>query len=329
MLDDLRAFAAGDRWPRRRFPLAHRSGLRVRAGGSRSRFRGKIDRLDMARGRARLRDRLQVQRRAAHARTAWIPRRCCRRRSTCMAAERVFGATPAGMFYIGLEGRHRVRRLERQRADGWPSRPRGLAGGRRASARCGRWRRSARAAWSRRRPTAITAATAIAATCAASDRAGRAAKWRRAHEARCVSLPRRLAAMDIDRSHQDTCVVAGPGSGKTTVLVEYFRRLVEAGADPLRILAITFTEKAAGNMRDKLAEAFRDEPGDPRPAGARVGLDGPRLLRAAAARECRVCRNRSRSLRWPTSAKPGGCSRNPWRRRWRNFWRSGRRPCGR
>ena len=59
--------------------------------------------------------------------------------------------------------------------------------------------------------------------------------------------------------HLDACVVAGPGSGKTTVLVEYFRRLVAAGVDPLRILAITFTEKAAGNMRKKLAEAFRGD----------------------------------------------------------------------
>ena len=65
-------------------------------------------------------------------------------------------------------------------------------------------------------------------------------------------------AVDIGRRHLDTCVVAGPGSGKTTVLVEYFKRLVEAGVDPLRILAITFTEKAAGNMRKKLAEAFRE-----------------------------------------------------------------------
>ena len=55
-------------------------------------------------------------------------------------------------------------------------------------------------------------------------------------------------------------MVAGPGSGKTTVLVEYFRRLVGAGVDPLRILAITFTEKAAGNMRKKLAQAFQQEP---------------------------------------------------------------------
>ncbi len=54
--------------------------------------------------------------------------------------------------------------------------------------------------------------------------------------------------------------MAGPGSGKTTVLVEYFRRLVEAGVDPLRILAITFTEKAAGNMRKKLGQAFQASP---------------------------------------------------------------------
>jgi ATP-dependent exoDNAse (exonuclease V) beta subunit len=67
-----------------------------------------------------------------------------------------------------------------------------------------------------------------------------------------------LDAIDIGKRHLDTCVVAGPGSGKTTVLVEYFKRLVEAGVDPLRILAITFTEKAAGNMRKKLAVEFRD-----------------------------------------------------------------------
>ncbi len=69
-----------------------------------------------------------------------------------------------------------------------------------------------------------------------------------------------LDAIDISRRHEDACVVAGPGSGKTTVLVEYFRRLVEAGVDPLRILAITFTEKAAGNMRKKLAQAFQELP---------------------------------------------------------------------
>lgn len=65
-----------------------------------------------------------------------------------------------------------------------------------------------------------------------------------------------LRAVDVSDREHDACVVAGPGSGKTTVLVEYFRRLVEEKVDPARILAITFTEKAAGNMRKKLAEAF-------------------------------------------------------------------------
>lgn len=55
----------------------------------------------------------------------------------------------------------------------------------------------------------------------------------------------------------DACVIAGPGSGKTTVLVERFRALVEERQfDPRHILAITFTEKAAANMKVKLAEKF-------------------------------------------------------------------------
>src|SRR4051794_20894099 len=69
-----------------------------------------------------------------------------------------------------------------------------------------------------------------------------------------------LDAVDVAKRHLDACVVAGPGSGKTTVLVEYFRQLVAAGVDPLRILAITFTDKAAGNMRKKLAQAFQEQP---------------------------------------------------------------------
>src|SRR5580693_6945322 len=72
--------------------------------------------------------------------------------------------------------------------------------------------------------------------------------------------PDQEKACDVTKRNMDACVVAGPGSGKTTVLVEYFRRLVaEVHVDPLRILAITFTEKAAGNMRTKLAEAFQGD----------------------------------------------------------------------
>jgi ATP-dependent helicase/nuclease subunit A len=60
-----------------------------------------------------------------------------------------------------------------------------------------------------------------------------------------------------DYKSQDSCVVAGPGSGKTTVLVERYRRLVdERGFEPRNILAITFTEKAAANMKSRLADLF-------------------------------------------------------------------------
>ncbi len=58
----------------------------------------------------------------------------------------------------------------------------------------------------------------------------------------------------------DVCVVAGPGSGKTYVLVERFRWLVEQKRVPVhRILAITFTEKAAANMRRRLVESVPPE----------------------------------------------------------------------
>jgi ATP-dependent exoDNAse (exonuclease V) beta subunit len=70
-----------------------------------------------------------------------------------------------------------------------------------------------------------------------------------------------LKAVEVENAARDTCIVAVPGSGKTTVLVEFYRRLVvEKGVPPERILAITFTEKAARHMKDKLAESFRDMP---------------------------------------------------------------------
>ena len=72
--------------------------------------------------------------------------------------------------------------------------------------------------------------------------------------------PRQLDAVSVEE-HGDTCIVAVPGSGKTTVLVEFYRRLVvEKRVPPQRILAITFTEKAARHMKDKLAESFRQNP---------------------------------------------------------------------
>lgn len=48
------------------------------------------------------------------------------------------------------------------------------------------------------------------------------------------------------------CVCASPGSGKTAVLVERVRHLIERGVKPHRILAITFTRKAAQEMTDRI-----------------------------------------------------------------------------
>ena len=65
----------------------------------------------------------------------------------------------------------------------------------------------------------------------------------------------------VERIGQDVCVVAGPGSGKTRVLTERFAWLVEThGVDPDAILAITFTEKAANEIKSRLIQRFAGRP---------------------------------------------------------------------
>ncbi len=61
--------------------------------------------------------------------------------------------------------------------------------------------------------------------------------------------PEQQAAIEADGL---VFVSAGAGTGKTTVLVERFVRALERGVDVDSILVITYTERAAGELRTRI-----------------------------------------------------------------------------
>ncbi|MFE5595364.1 ATP-dependent helicase [Streptomyces sp. NPDC056549] len=57
----------------------------------------------------------------------------------------------------------------------------------------------------------------------------------------------------VDHTGGPLLVLAGPGTGKTTTLVEAVAARMENGADPERLLVLTFSRKAAVELRDRMA----------------------------------------------------------------------------
>ncbi|MFJ5058397.1 ATP-dependent helicase [Streptomyces nigra] len=70
------------------------------------------------------------------------------------------------------------------------------------------------------------------------------------------AAPPRLDAAQrsvVDHRTGPMLVLAGPGTGKTTTLVESVAERIARGGDPERILVLTFSRKAAVELRDRMA----------------------------------------------------------------------------
>jgi ATP-dependent helicase/nuclease subunit A len=91
----------------------------------------------------------------------------------------------------------------------------------------------------------------------------------------------RAAALDVSRSF---VVQAPAGSGKTELLIQRYLALLSRVERPEAIVAMTFTRKAAGEIRERVVAALRAAASDAEPAEAHAALTW-RLARTALQRD--------------------------------------------
>ena len=102
----------------------------------------------------------------------------------------------------------------------------------------------------------------------------------------------RSAALDVSRSF---VVQAPAGSGKTELLIQRYLVLLSRVERPEAIVAMTFTRKAAGEIRERIVAALRSAEADAAPAEAHAALTW-RLARAVLQRDA--------ALEWNLIAHP-------------------------
>lgn len=129
---------------------------------------------------------------------------------------------------------------------------------------------------------------------------------------------RRVVEHGVGHGGGPLLVLAGPGTGKTTTLVETVAARVAAGVPVEHLLMVTFSRRAAGELRDRVAARLGQTMREPvartlhsyafgvlRMAAARRGDPAPRLL--AAAEQDVVIRELLADgdpERWPAALRP-------------------------
>lgn len=62
----------------------------------------------------------------------------------------------------------------------------------------------------------------------------------------------------LNAPYNRVVVMASAAAGKTTLMTEKVRQLIRAGVNPREIAVITFTNMAAGELRQRLGEDYKD-----------------------------------------------------------------------